>query len=169
MTNHPLGRGLSAVGGGKRIHHHHISQVGHFLGQGIVVGLFARQEADVFQKHQLPRRHLNPVDPIFYQSDRLTELLGQHLSHRRQRRPRIKLAFCGSAQVRHHHHRCPPLQRSSKRRQARLNPRGGGDVPLNNRHVQIRADQHPLLVNVGVLKGSHDHSPHTWHRWIDRA
>ena len=138
VADRAVRRGLRAMRGAERVHHEDIAQRRVFFRQRVVVLALADVHAAVLEQHQLPRLHVDAVDPVAQQRHLATEQLTEPLRDRRQRILLAPLSFLRTAEVRRDHHGGAFLQRqlqaSAARRAMRVSEvmRGGWPSPARS-------------------------------------
>ncbi len=155
-----VGRSLRAVRSTKGVHHEYVTQGGVFFRQRFVVFLFAFVKANVFQNHQLTFGHVNAVQVIFDQANRVRQFVFQVVNNRQQREFFVVLAFGRTTQVGSYHHFRALFQSQFDGRQRSADTRVAGHFPFFNRYVQIRTDKNafPGQIQIGHLNYRHGES-----------
>ena len=125
-----------------------------------VVLLLALVDAAVLEQHHLAGPHLDAAHPVVLERHLAPEQLAQALRHRRERILGPELAFLRAAEMGGHHDRGPLLEREADARDGGANARVVGDAAgVVQRHVEVCADEDPLVPQVEVLHALEAHGP----------
>jgi hypothetical protein len=146
---HHAGRGsMRAVGRAKGVVHVDVGEGSELLGEGRVVLLLLRVEAQVLEQQDLAVAELRDgrlrlrADRGLAERHRTCERLGQALRYRAKGELRLPLPL-RPPEVRAERHPRPAGKQPPQAAERCLDPRVVGHAPVPQRHVQVGTDQHP--------------------------
>jgi len=159
---HGVGRGLGAMGRAERVHDVHVAQGGHFLAQGLVVGLLALDEAHVLAERDLAGRAVHAAEPVLDQPHRLAKQLLHVRGHWRQGKGFFAFAFLGSSQMGHDHDQRAHVQGLLDGGDAGADAGVVAHLAIFQRGVQVLSDERPFPGEVLVDHLAYGHGSLLW-------
>ncbi len=159
VVGEPGGGGVGAMGGGERVVHPHVAELGELGGEEGIVLLLALVEARVLQNqdvailHRRDRLFGGGTDAVIGEGDRLAQHLADGGDHLLQRILRVG-SVLRAAEVGEQDRLAAGVDDVEDRRGRRADARVVGDLAVSHRDVEVDADENALALHVDVVEGA---------------